>query len=84
MSIIPPRSHWPAVPASLISHYCVTAVASLNTPSVMYGLTLPGIQKPQRQSRGTGSASERLQYHLVGKAGNYTCFYPLTQIFIEI
>lgn len=46
MSIIPPRSRWPTVPASLISHYCDTVVASLNTPSVMHGLTLCGIQKP--------------------------------------
>lgn len=46
-SIIPPRSRWPAVPASSISHYCVTVAASLSTPSVMYGLTLCGIQKPQ-------------------------------------
>lgn len=46
-SIILPHSRWPSVPASSISHYCVTVADSLSTPSVMYGLTLRGIQKPQ-------------------------------------
>lgn len=46
-SIIPPRSRWPTVLASSISHYCVTVAASLSTPCVMYSLTLCGIQQPQ-------------------------------------
>lgn len=46
-SVILPCSLWPTVPASSISHYCVTVAASLSTPCVMYGLTLCGIRKPQ-------------------------------------
>lgn len=72
-SIIVLRSRWPVVPASSISHYCVTVADSLSTPSVMYGLTLRGIQKPALTVQTGAEHYEGLHSHLVDIWSNYRC-----------
>jgi len=57
-------------PASLISHYRVSAAASLSTPPVMYGLALCGVRKAPPPLRS--GARERPQRHLAGRSRYYT------------
>lgn len=71
----PAASRWPAVPDSSISHYCVTALASLSTPSVMYGLRPQGMHTPKLKVKKLRQIIFfTLQHHLVVNAGNCKCF----------
>lgn len=68
-------SRWPAVPDSLISHYCVTVVASLSTPSVMYSLRPPGTHKPKQKVKNSRQILLfKLQHHLVANGTHCRCF----------